>query len=193
MILNIEQTKQWMNLFFDKIDENKDLLNQLDTEIGDGDHGTNMARGVGEARAQVEKQNPEGVADLYNVVAFALINKVGGASGPLYGTAFLDMSKSARNGDIELDTLVTVGTDGIKRRGQSDVEMKTMIDVWQPVSVALTKDDLSQATIDTAVDHTKDIVARKGRASYLEEKSVGHIDPGAKSSALLFEALLEVI
>ena len=133
------------------------------------------------------------MADLYKTTAFAMIQKVGGASGPLYGTAFLDMSKAEKSDELELGDLLQIGTDGLKRRGQSDVGMKTMIDVWQPVSEAAKNNQLNQKVIDDALAKGKDLVATKGRASYLEEKSKGHIDPGSQSSAYLFESLIEAI
>lgn len=193
MKLELTDAKKWINLFVEKLENNQATLNELDTAIGDGDHGTNMDRGAKAVTDSLTKKDPDNLADLYKATAFAMIQKVGGASGPLYGTAFLDMSKAVKEENIELSDLIQVGTDGIKRRGQSDVGMKTMIDVWQPVSDSLKADKFDQSVIDNALSKVKDLVATKGRASYLEEKSKGHIDPGAQSSAYLFESLIEVI
>jgi len=168
-------------------------LNELDTAIGDGDHGTNMNRGAEAITTAFDKKNPESLTDLYKATAFAMIQKVGGASGPLYGTAFLDMSKAVKTDNLELGDLIQIGADGLKRRGESDAGMKTMIDVWQPVSDALKAGNFNQKVIDDALENVKNLVATKGRASYLEEKSKGHIDPGAQSSAYLFESLIEVL
>lgn len=193
MKIELVDAKKWINLFVEKVQANKANLNELDTAIGDGDHGTNMDRGMNAIKDSFAKKDPENVADLYKATAFAMIQKVGGASGPLYGTAFLDMYKAVKTENIELSDLIQIGTDGIKRRGQSDVGMKTMIDVWQPISDALKNDAFEQKVIDSALENVKGLVATKGRASYLEEKSKGHIDPGAQSSAYLFESLLEVL
>ncbi|AUI71058.1 dihydroxyacetone kinase subunit DhaL [Companilactobacillus alimentarius] len=192
MELNLADTKKWMNLFVEEVEKNKSNLNELDTAIGDGDHGTNMDRGMQAITAALEKKEPSDLAELYKTVAFAMIQKIGGASGPLYGTAFLDMSKKAKE-TADLTELIQVGTDGLKRRGQSDVGMKTMIDVWQPVATALKDNKFNQQAVDEALESTKDMVATKGRASYLEEKSRGHLDPGSQSSAYLFGALIKVI
>lgn len=192
MELSLADTKKWIELFVQKVESEKSQLNELDTAIGDGDHGTNMDRGMKAITDAFSKKEPEDIVSLYKTVAFALIQKVGGASGPLYGTAFLDMSKKAKD-DADLTTLIQTGLAGLKRRGQSDVGMKTMIDVWEPVANALKADEFNQSVIDEALTSNKALVATKGRASYLEEKSKGHLDPGAQSSAYLFEALLTVL
>lgn len=192
MKLEVETASKWIKLFTKKVQENKAVLNELDTAIGDGDHGTNMDRGAKAIDDALAKKTPTDLADLLKTTAFAMIQKVGGASGPLYGTAFLDMSKAAKE-DTDLAKLVQIGADGIKRRGQSDVNMKTMIDVWQPVADDLQQNSLSQEQVNNALQSTKDMIATKGRASYLEEKSKGHLDPGSQSSAYLFDALVTVI
>ncbi|AKP66484.1 dihydroxyacetone kinase subunit DhaL [Companilactobacillus ginsenosidimutans] len=192
MQLTLDEATKWINSFVEKIEHNSATLNELDTAIGDGDHGTNMDRGAKAISEALSKKSPENLSELLKTTAFAMIQKVGGASGPLYGTALLDMSKAAKEND-DLAALVQVGADGIKRRGQSDVKMKTMIDVWQPVADDLQAGSLSTDQVTAALNSTKDMVATKGRASYLEEKSAGHLDPGSQSSAYLFESLVEVI
>lgn len=192
MKIDLTQATKWINLFVEKLEQNSAELNELDTAIGDGDHGTNMDRGAKAVAEALAKKAPTDLADLFKTTAFAMIQKVGGASGPLYGTAFLDMSKAAKDDD-DLANLVQIGVDGIKRRGQSDINMKTMIDVWQPVANDLKAGSLTVEQVQAALNSTKDMVATKGRASYLEEKSVGHLDPGSQSSAYLFESLVEVI
>lgn len=193
MKLELAQARKWIDLFVEKIEANKSELNELDTAIGDGDHGTNMDRGAKAITDSFNKKDPETISDLYKATAFAMIQKVGGASGPLYGTAFLDMSKAVKTDNIELADLIQIGADGIKRRGESDVNMKTMIDVWQPVAEDLKSGSLTAANVESALNSTKDMVATKGRASYLEEKSKGHLDPGSQSSAYLFDSLIEVM
>ncbi|KRL67834.1 dihydroxyacetone kinase subunit DhaL [Companilactobacillus versmoldensis] len=192
MKLELTNAEQWIKLFTSKLDENVSTLNELDTAIGDGDHGTNMERGAKAVKEALDKQTPADLSALFKTTAFAMIQKVGGASGPLYGTAFLDMSKAAKD-EADLAKLVQVGADGIKRRGQSDVKMKTMIDVWQPVADDLSAGPLTADQVDQALQSTKGMVATKGRASYLEEKSVGHLDPGSQSSAYLFDSLIEAL
>jgi len=193
MKLELVAAKKWINLFVEKIEDNKSELNELDTAIGDGDHGTNMDRGAKAITDSFAKKDPDNLSDLYKATAFAMIQKVGGAAGPLYGTAFLDMSKAVKTDNLELSDLIQIGSDGLKRRGESDVGMKTMIDVWQPIATAMKNESFNQETIDEALNENKAMVATKGRASYLEEKSKGHIDPGSQSSAYLFEALLEAM
>ncbi|WP_125767816.1 dihydroxyacetone kinase subunit DhaL [Companilactobacillus furfuricola] len=192
MTITLEQATKWINLFIEKLEQNRSTLNELDTAIGDGDHGTNMDRGAKAIKEALAKKTPADLSELFKTVAFAIIQKVGGASGPLYGTAFLDMSKEAKS-ESDLAKLIGVGSDGIKRRGQSDVKMKTMIDVWDPTSQALANGQLTKEDVNNYLNSTKDMVATKGRASYLEQKSKGHLDPGSQSSAYLFDALLEAM
>ncbi len=120
----------------------------------------------------------------------ALISKVGGASGPLYGTAFLEMAKKSKD-TTDLGELFAAANAGIKKRGGAQVGDKTMVDVWEPLSDQLAQGSLAQEDIDKAVDGTRGLVAKKGRASYLGDRSVGHLDPGAMSSGYLFTALIE--
>lgn len=189
-MLTLEITQKWMELFSEKILANKAYLSDLDTPIGDGDHGNNMARGVEAIQTTLNEKNPETVSDLFKLVAMALMSKVGGASGPLYGTAFLEMSKKSKETDDPAE-IISAGLAGIEKRGGAAPGDKTMIDVWAPVSEALKEQNLTKNLIDSAVDKTKDIQARKGRASYVGERSIGHIDPGAMSSGYLFTSLLE--
>lgn len=181
---------KWMEIFNQKIQENKELLIELDTPIGDSDHGSNMSRGMQHGIDALANQTPETFADLLKVVAMQLISKVGGASGPLYGSAFLAMSKAAQE-DASIGELVKEGLAGIQKRGKAERGEKTMVDVWGPVADALTEDALTEDVVKEAVEATKDIKATKGRASYVGERSIGHIDPGSYSSGLLFEAMLE--
>ncbi len=184
--------------------EHRQRLTKLDAAIGDGDHGENLDRGF---RATVPKlaEVADGTpADVLKTVATTLIAKVGGAAGPLYGTAFL-RAGSAVAGRVELDETAVVAAldaalEGLKARGKADVGDKTMIDAWTPAVAAAHAaldggKDLpailagAAAAAETGRDETIPLVARKGRASYLGERSAGHVDPGATSSALLFGAL----
>ena len=164
MSVTKENLEKWLEIFGDLIETNKAYLSDLDTPIGDGDHGNNMARGMAAVKETLASKQPEDIVGVFKVTAMSLISKVGGASGPLYGTAFLEMAKASA---------------------------KTMVDVWTVLVPKLKDNSLTQADIDAAVESTKDMVAKKGRASYLGERSVGHLDPGAVSSGYLFTALLE--
>lgn len=189
--MNTEQAVQWMSLFNEKIQANKDHLSLLDTPIGDGDHGGNMARGMAAVMEELASKAPATPGDVFKIVSMQLLSKVGGASGPLYGSAFMGLTKGLTAGESLVDSL-QAGLDMIQKRGKAELGEKTMVDVWVPVLASLRTGDLSQKVIDDAVASTKDIQATKGRASYVGERSVGHIDPGSYSSGLLFTALLEV-
>ncbi|MGO2083649.1 dihydroxyacetone kinase subunit DhaL [Vagococcus sp.] len=198
MKLTVVEAQAWLNEFTKQIEANKALLSDLDTPIGDGDHGNNMARGVQAYQEAFEKQQPQTLTDTFKVISMAMISKVGGASGPLYGSAFMGMMKAMKDMDEvtsteELTQVISAGLTGIKQRGKAEVGDKTMVDVWSAVVDLLAADELTKEGITTAKEATKELVAKKGRASYLGERAIGHIDPGAASSALLFESLLTVI
>lgn len=180
----------WMEKFNEKIQTNKDYLSQLDSPIGDGDHGGNMARGMAAVMQELSDKDYESADQVFKVVAMQLLSKVGGASGPLYGSAFMGISKASQ-ADTDLADVLQAGLDMIQKRGKAELGEKTMVDVWVPVIAALRENQLSVEVIHEAVQATKDILATKGRASYVGERSIGHIDPGSFSSGLLFEALLE--
>lgn len=180
----------WISIFNDKIQAQKDYLSQLDSPIGDGDHGGNMARGMAAVMAELSEKECEAAHEVFKIVAMQLLSKVGGASGPLYGSAFMGMSKSSQAGDSIADIL-QAGLDMIQKRGKAAFGEKTMVDVWIPVIEALKEDGLDLSVIEEAVQSTGKLVATKGRASYVGERSVGHLDPGSYSSGLLFEAMLE--
>ncbi|MBC1887482.1 dihydroxyacetone kinase subunit L [Listeria booriae] len=193
MTYNTKWAVQWLQDFSDRVIQNKQLLSDLDQAIGDGDHGINMARGLTELQKALAEKEPASVKDTFKTAGMTILSKVGGASGPLYGSAFLAMSKA-----IDTDTLtesqlieaLEAGLAGIEHRGKSHAGEKTMIDVWEPVIHALRQDELTSDVIEAALQKTKDLKATKGRAAYLGERSIGHLDPGAYSSALLFQALL---
>ncbi|GER67943.1 dihydroxyacetone kinase subunit L [Weizmannia acidilactici] len=190
-MLTAETAAAWLHAFAEKINENKAYLSELDSAIGDGDHGSNLARGVQAMEEKLQAGGLETVQDVLKTAAMALIGKVGGASGPLYGSALIAMAKQAGEDEKDVASIVKAGLDGIQKRGKAEKGEKTMVDVWVPVCEALKSGALTKEVIQNAVDGTKEMKATKGRASYLGERSVGHLDPGAVSSGYLFEALLE--
>ncbi|MBC1954087.1 dihydroxyacetone kinase subunit L [Listeria welshimeri] len=194
MTYNKDWALRWLNDFGERVQENKQLLSDLDQAIGDGDHGINMARGLSELKKAFTEKEPEDLKDVFKTAGMTMVSKVGGASGPLYGTAFLNMSKAVDSNTIDaigLTKVIEAGLEGIEKRGKSHAGEKTMIDVWEPVVHALHQEDLTDDVVDAALQKTKDLKATKGRASYLGERSIGHLDPGAYSSALLFHAMLQ--
>lgn len=198
MQLTAAEIQNWLKDFSQAIKEKKAYLSDLDTPIGDGDHGNNMARGVTAYEEAVAKKTPADISATFQAFSMAMISKVGGASGPLYGTAAMYMMKATKGVETidsyeQLGKIVGEGLAGIKKRGKAEFEDKTMIDVWEPVANALNDGGLTQEEVEKAKEDTKDRIAKKGRASYLGERSVGHIDPGAASSAIFFESLLDVI
>lgn len=202
MEFKVENAIQWMDDFNQKLQMNKDDLTSLDQVLGDGDHGVNMARGFSEVISKLESGTYETVADVFKDVAMTVISKVGGAAGPLYGTGFLKMSL-ALNGNKNVDEIALInslneGLEGIKQRGKSNVNEKTLIDVWVPVVEALKKErklaaDVIHHIAKEAMENTKNITATKGRAAYFKENSLNKIDPGAASSYYLFAALSSVV
>ncbi|MBB3869823.1 dihydroxyacetone kinase subunit L [Parageobacillus toebii NBRC 107807] len=202
MAFDMEQAKRWMSIANDKIQQQKQYLTELDQAIGDGDHGLNMARGFQEVVKKITSTNYEDLGSLFKDVSMTLIAKVGGASGPLYGTAFLKMSLALAGkkeaDDKELIAALEAALDGIKARGKANVSEKTMVDVWEPVMEFLREKGSLQAKeaalfAKEKMEHTKELEAKKGRAAYLGKRSIGHIDPGSASSYLLFAALAEVL
>lgn len=186
--------------------EHRDELVMLDREIGDADHGENMDRGFRAVTSQLDLSPPTTPGGALKVAATTLISSVGGASGPLYGTAFLRASSSL--GDVgELDGAAVAGAlraglEGVTARGKAVTGDKTMIDALSPaVEAAKTAADggdgpakVLAAAAEAAhegAQATEPLVARKGRASYLGERSAGHLDPGARSTALLLSAFAE--
>ena len=178
---------KWMQGFNQKVEAEKDHLSELDGPIGDGDHGANLARGMAAAIEAINSTEPQSAAEVFKAVSMALISKVGGASGPLYGSALMKAEQASQ----DLAGVLEAGLEMIKKRGHAQVGEKTMVDVWHPVVEAVKQGQLTNDVIDQAVLSTKEVAATKGRASYVGERSIGHIDPGSYSSGLLFKALLE--
>jgi dihydroxyacetone kinase-like protein len=208
MTVNVTWAEAWIRECARVISEHRAELNTLDREIGDGDHGENMDRGFQAVVLKLDSL-PAGStpSDLLKLVATTLISTVGGASGPLFGTAFLKAAVAV-SGVQDLDSaalaaLLTSARDGIVLRGKAAVGDKTMIDAWTPAVDAATQaaadNDASVAALLERAAHaaaagavaTEALVARKGRASYLGERAIGHRDPGAESTTLLLRAAAE--
>ncbi|HEN2661350.1 TPA: dihydroxyacetone kinase subunit L [Streptococcus agalactiae] len=189
--MEVKTAIEWMHTFNQKIQSNKDYLSELDTPIGDGDHGGNMARGMTAVIENLDNNEFSSAADVFKTVSMQLLSKVGGASGPLYGSAFMGITK-AEQSESTISEALGAGLEMIQKRGKAELNEKTMVDVWHGVIEAIEKNELTENRIDSLVDATKGMKATKGRASYVGERSLGHIDPGSFSSGLLFKALLEV-
>jgi phosphoenolpyruvate---glycerone phosphotransferase subunit DhaL len=202
MELQINQVITWMEKSNEKIQANKDYLSSLDRAIGDGDHGINMARGFQEVITKINATDYTTVSDVLKDVSMTLLSKVGGASGPLYGTAFLKMSTSLKGSEKvdypQFAAAVLEALNGIKMRGKATRGDKTLVDVWEPIVELLqANSDIDAESLETtaknAMEATKELEAKKGRAAYLGERSVGNIDPGSVSSYYIFSALSEVM
>jgi len=176
-----------------------DELTELDRRIGDGDHGLNMRRGCEEVLARLDEIAARPPAAALEAVGKALVMKVGGASGPLYGTLFLRLSKSLPDDPLDAAAMAAAldaAIGAVKSRGKSEVGAKTLLDVLVPVQQALAEGaDTARlrAVADAAAEATVDMVATRGRASFLGERSRGHMDPGARSSALMVHAVCDVL
>lgn len=187
---NDTRTKKWFSLFIEEIEANKHYLSELDSAIGDGDHGNNMARGTTALKEKLETEEELEISELFKLAGMTFVSKIGGASGPLYGSAFINMAKTSKETTSTLDLLKS-GLEGIKKRGKAEINEKTMVDVWTPVIEAYEKGHLTSEKVQQFVVATKDMKATKGRASYLGERSIGHIDPGACSSGYLFSSMIK--
>ncbi len=197
---------EWIEKSAEVLIANSEMLTDLDSKIGDADHGINMKRGFESVLKKIDRS--KGIGDVLKGVAMALISSVGGAAGPLYGTIYLEMAKELKDcselsgGDV--GTLMATAVQAIQMRGKAEENDKTMLDSWLPASAAFSKAyssgqeiaDALAAAADAAergAENTIPLIARKGRASYLGERSRGHKDPGATSSALIIRALSDVV
>jgi phosphoenolpyruvate---glycerone phosphotransferase subunit DhaL len=185
----------WIATFSEAVIAKKEFLSDLDTPIGDGDHGFNMARGLAAVQEAMTATPPQSLTDVFKTVAMQLLSKVGGASGPLYSSAFLAMIKAIDNKETlnldEVADMLQAGLDSVKMRGKAEVGEKTMVDLWTPAIKALREGKLNESSIDAMVEATAPIKATKGRASYLGDRSIGHVDPGSYSSGIFFKAMLQ--
>ena len=192
----------------DEIIKNEDILTDLDRKIGDGDHGLNMKRGFQAIKNEIQLLEEMNASDIFNKCAMTLITNVGGASGPLYGTAFMKIGMSLKNKTDEeiikkenMFIAMTEAIKGIKDRGKADISEKTMLDVLIPAveEFGKYKDTLSikeifqkmEIVAKEGLEYTKIIKATKGRASYLGERSIGVEDPGSYSSYIIIKTISE--
>jgi dihydroxyacetone kinase-like protein len=204
--VSLEQLVGWLSRFRDLVTEKQSYLTELDSAIGDADHGANMTRGMAAVMDKIGAAPASAVDELFKSVGMTLVTSVGGASGPLYGTFFLRLGMAT--GPVkELDgaafaAALHAGLDGVVARGKAEAGDKTLFDAMAPAldawdgALAEGKDLAAAsaaafAAAEKGRDATEPLVARKGRASYLGERSAGHLDPGATSTALLFQALAE--
>ncbi len=198
---------EWIRAYAQVIEENKDYLTELDSPIGDADHGANMHRGFQAVLEKLPDNEDKDIGKIFMAVAMALLSKVGGAGGPLYSTLFMQMGKSLNSstefGLEEWSKALDAATEGVVRLGKASPGDKTMVDALMPAVQAL-KDasqqglTLGEGLINSAeaakegMIATIPLVARKGRASYLGERSAGHQDPGATSTFMLLETAAKV-
>ena len=203
MTVDVAWAIDWTRRSAAVIRENRDELVELDRQIGDGDHGENLNRGFAAVVAALDSAVPDTPGGVLKLVATTLISKVGGAAGPLYGTAFLRASAAVGDAaELDCDAVaraLQAALDGVVARGKAVVGDKTMVDALTPAVAAAESVDGSVAAVLSAAadaaaegaESTVPMVARKGRASYLGERSAGHRDPGATSTTLLLEAAAE--
>ncbi len=204
--MNAQDAVLLLKLIANDIEQNKEYLTELDTAIGDADHGINLSRGFNAVLPKLETEFAN-VSDVLKTLAMTLISTVGGASGPLYGTLFLKMSGALKKPELDFADfceIFDIGIEGVKARGKANKGEKTMLDVLIPVSDSL-KNSLAEGlspkeAFDKALEvakegyeYTKTIIALKGRASYLGERSLGHIDPGCMSSYIMLKSVSEFL
>ncbi len=198
--------RRFLESFADRLRERRDELTQLDSAIGDADHGINMDRGFSAVRGKLDELDDADLGGFAKGVGMTLISTVGGASGPLYGTFFLRLAtafgdRSSVSPD-ELGQALRAGLDGVRQRGKAELDDKTMIDAMSPAVdayEAASGEGMDAALTAAAMaaaggrDRITPLVARKGRASYLGERAAGHPDPGATSTTMLFESLRDAV
>jgi len=182
----------------DDVIAHADELTELDQAVGDGDHGINMKRGFEAVRADAGATAEKPLPDALKAIGTQLVMKVGGASGPLYGTLFMALGKEIAPDASNLSAAFASAVEAVKSRGKSQPGQKTMLDVLAPVQMALGEGgtDLSARlpiVAASAADATIPMLATRGRASFLGERSIGHMDPGARSSALIVASLCRAL
>ena len=208
MTISKDKLIVWLQKLSGVMKENKNLLTELDAAIGDADHGINMDRGFGKVLEKLPSVENKDLGTILKTVGMTLMSSVGGASGPLYGTFFLKAGM-ALDGREEIDatglvTFLEAGIAGIVQRGRAVQGDKTMYDVWAPVLETVkaavddgaSLEDVLAGAVNAAEKGVQDTIplqARKGRASYLGERSIGHRDPGAVSSCLMIRTLQKTL
>ena len=202
MSLDAAWARRWIELAAADVADQRDYLVDLDRAIGDGDHGENMDRGFKAAVEALGQAQPASVAEVLKTVAKTLMSTVGGAAGPLYGTAFLRASKAAGDGELDgagVAAVIAGALDGIQARGKATTGEKTMVDAWTPALEAARTAaesgsdpaavlEAAATAAEAGAAATEPMRATKGRASYLGERSIGHLDPGAVSTSLILRA-----
>jgi phosphoenolpyruvate---glycerone phosphotransferase subunit DhaL len=206
MPITTEDTVRWINRMAAVLHENREYLTQLDSPIGDGDHGINMDRGFKAVMDKLPTVANMDIGSILKTVGTTLVSTVGGASGPLYGTAFLraGMATSGKNELYEADVvhMLEAALEGIKARGKAQPGEKTMVDALTPAIAAMKEAEQQNVSMsqmlhrgseaaEAGMKATIPMLATKGRASYLGERSIGHQDPGATSSWLMLKALAD--
>lgn len=205
--VTLDLLERWIRESAVRLDAAADELTALDSAIGDADHGTNMRRGFTAIVAKLDTAPPASLPEFFKTVGMTLVSKVGGASGSLYGTLFLDMGRACAE-PTELTAaqwrdVLTAGVSGVVSRGHAEPGDKTMIDAFAPALDALGRaldgGESLVAAAAAAADaaergsaDTEPLIARKGRASYLGERSAGHVDPGSASTAILLRTFAVV-
>lgn len=197
---------RWLQRYARLLEEHKEYLTELDAAIGDADHGINMNRGFEAVMAQLPSWQNKDIGTLLKKAGMVLVSTVGGAGGPLYGTLFMRMGMAVGNKDAltpeDVVKMFQAALQGVKQRGKAEPGDKTMVDTLTPGVAALEKALAAGEDLVTALEKavtaaeegmkaTIPLMARRGRASYLRERSIGHQDPGATSSYLLFKAAYE--
>ncbi|GGA52701.1 dihydroxyacetone kinase subunit DhaL [Okeania sp. KiyG1] len=207
-MVNKEQIIQWLQAVATVLQEKKDYLTELDAIIGDADHGINMNRGFQKVVTQLPTVTDKDIGSIFKTVSMTLISSIGGASGPLYGTLFLRISAVVA-GKSEITTedmakILVAAVEGVVQRGKANLGDKTMLDALSPAADTFTEaagngcslvESLKQA-VDAAeqgMKNTIPMLAKKGRASYLGDRSIGHQDPGATSTYLILKTLLDTL
>ncbi|MEH2350173.1 MAG: dihydroxyacetone kinase subunit DhaL [Nostoc sp.] len=200
------QILQWLEAYATDIEENKAYLTELDAAIGDADHGINMDRGFKKVSIQLPTLIDKDISNILKSVSMTLISSIGGASGPLYGTWFLRASTAVADKQEltaeDVLELLQAGLDGVLQRGKAQLGDKTMVDVLSP-SVDAFRQSVGEGTLEAmqqavaaaqrGLKETIPMQARKGRASYLGKRSIGHPDPGGTSAYLMLKSLLGVL
>ncbi|MDK2855277.1 MAG: phosphoenolpyruvate---glycerone phosphotransferase subunit DhaL [Bacillota bacterium] len=208
MPLTAQELMDMIRAIGQTLEENKAFLTELDSAIGDADHGINMAKGFHAVEEKLPDLTGKDAGTILKTVGMTLVSTVGGAAGPLYGTAFMRAGMAVGSKEV-LDTrdlvrALEAAIQGIKQRGKAERGDKTMIDALEPAYEAIEKEIAAGkeagaalaagvAAAEAGVEYTKGIIARKGRASYLGERSIGHQDPGATSSYLILKTMAEFL
>ena len=207
--IDIIKIKEWLSSVADTYEKNKDYLTQLDSDIGDADHGINMNRGFKLVKEMINSENKESISDIFYYYGTILIKNIGGSSGPLYGTFFLNAGILSNNKEnlslYDITDIFNKGANAISSLGKSKTGEKTMLDTLFP-SLDAMKESINENSEDAELFKNKvmeaaengmkstiNMLATKGRASYLGERSVGHQDPGATSMFMLIKDLLAIL